>query len=308
MRRRAGPHRPPGGSRRAASASRSSWRGTAAIRASLPPVLRKALGRVRRVAVGLGRRIPRIVVVVGVVAVGAYAVNRLVLGDDEKTIAAAPLRVSVLAPGTFESAHPFAPYYVVPRTRFRDPSKLSRQARNKIVTQPESALAKGALAGSPQIVRLVLRATSGDPVTLEGVRFKVVSDARPLRGWFTALSGCAAAPVRRAQGDLDARRGAVRYVSAGGVVSPKLALEVTRSAPQVIELRATTKRRRVAWTADLALKDKDGNTSTVNVDDHGSPFRVTATSRSRGYEPVYGATGITSFERSRTLARGGSGC
>ena len=266
--------------------------------ASLPPVLRKAL-----------RRVPAVLVVLLALAGGAYVVDRLLLSEDESAAPApAPLRVSVMAPGSYESAHPFAPYYVVPRSRFRDPSRLSRVARNKITTQPESALSKGALPGSPQIVRLALRSTAADPVTVDGVRFRVVSDARPLRGWFTALSGCMATPLRRAQVELDARRPRVRYVSPNGVVSRDLALEVRRGAPQVIELRAAAKHHRVAWTAELSVKDGDGNTSTVPVDDGGEPFRVTAPSASRGYEPVYGATGITSFARSRSLARGGSSC
>jgi hypothetical protein len=56
------------------------------------------------------------------------------------------------------------------------------------------------------------------------------------------------------------------------------------------------------------VKDADGNTATVTVDDAGKPFRVTSASASRGYEPVYGATGITSFARSRSLSRGRSDC
>lgn len=253
------------------------------------------------------RRVPAVVGALVVLAAGAYAVDSLLLSGDGR-VASAPLRVTVMAPGTFESAHPFAPYYVVPRKRLRDPSELSRVARNKITTKPESALSKGALAGSPQIVRLALRSTSDDPVRVEAVRFRVVSKARPLPGWFTALSGCAAKPVRSAHGNLDSRRGAVRYVSASGEVSRKLGLEVRRGAPQVIELRAATKKRRVAWTAELSVKDGDGNSSTVSVDDGGKPFRVTSPSASRGYEPVYGPTGITGFSPSSSLARGGSRC
>lgn len=242
-------------------------------------------------------------------AAGAYAVDALLLSDDDvRAVAATTLRVSVLEPGTYESAHPFAPYYVVPRKRLRDPTKLSRVARNTITTQPESALSKGALAGSPQLVRLSLRSTAQDPVTVDGVRFRVISDARPLRGWFTALSGCMADPVRRAQGDLDSSTADVRYVSRNGVVSRNLALEVSASAPQVIELRASTRRRRVAWAAELTVKDDDGRTSTVSVDDGGEPFRVTSASASRGYEPVYGPTGITGFSRSDSLARDPSSC
>jgi hypothetical protein len=253
------------------------------------------------------RRIPAVLVVLLALAAVAFVIDELFVAEDE-TVAPTSLRVSVLAPGSFESAHPFAPYYIVPRTRFRDPSKLSRVARNKISTQPESALAKGALAGSPQIVRLALRSSADEPVTVDGVRFRVISDARPLRGWFTALSGCMAAPVRRAQTELDARRATVRYVDPKGVVSRDLALEVRRGAAQVLELRAAARHHRVAWTAELSVRDRDGNRSTVTVDDGGKPFRVTAPSASRGYEPVYGATGIKSFTRSRSLARGGSSC
>ncbi len=114
--------------------------------------------------------------------------------------------------------------------------------------------------------------------------------------------------MRRAQADLDARRPAVRYVDSNGVVSRRLALEVERSKPQVIELRAATARHRVAWTAELSVRDKHGHSSTVAVDDGGRPFRVTSARSSRGYEPVYGATSITSFKRSRSLARGSSRC
>ena len=252
------------------------------------------------------RKIARGVVVLCLVVGALYAVQTTFLTDDDDSIASNPLRVTVMGPGSYESAHPFAPYYVVPRKRFRDPSKLSRVARNKLTTKPESALAKGALAGSPQIVRLSLRST-GEPVTVEGVRFRVVSDARPLRGWFTALSGCTGKPVRRAQAELGSRR-AVRYVSVNGVVSRKFGLEIGRSAPEILELRAATRSRRVAWTAELMVTDDDGRTATVAVDDGGKPFRVTSTRASRGYEPVYGATGIIGFRPSRSLARGGSGC
>ena len=252
------------------------------------------------------RRAPKVLVLLCVVAGVAFAIDQVVLQDDE-TVASNPLRVAVLAPGSYESAHPFAPYYVVPRKRFRDPSRLSRVARNKITTQPESALAKGALAGSPQIVRLSLKSSADEPVIVEGVRFRVVSDARPLRGWFTAVSGCTAKPVRRAQAVLDSKR-AVRYVSRNGVVSRNLSLEVQRSSPQILELRATAQRRRFAWIAELTVRGPGDARSTVTVDDGGEPFRVTSARASRGYEPVYGATGITSFAPSRSPARGGSDC
>ena len=232
-----------------------------------------------------------------VVAAGAYAVKALALDDEPRGPVA--LRVQVLAPGTFASSHPYAPYYVIPRERVKDPSALSRPARNKLVTKPESALTKGAMAGSPQVVRVALRATTEVPVTVDAVRFLVVSDARPLRGWYTTLPGCDVKPVQRARARLDVKRPPVRYVGADGKPSRDLELELDREKPRVIELQARTAQRRVAWTAELSVRDDEGRSSTVRVSDRGKPFRVTPASASQGYRPIYGVSGIIGYERQR---------
>ncbi len=247
------------------------------------------------------RRAATVVVALCVIAGGAYAVKTLLLDDDDdaKAPAGPALEVRLLRPGTFAGAHPYAPYYVIPLKRFKDPSELTRLARNKLVSKPESALSKGALAGSPQIVRLSLRSASGDPVTVDGVRFDVVSDARPLRGWYTALAGCQVTPVPRARLSLDSRRGTVRYVGADDAGARTLALEVDRDTPRVLELQASTTRHRVAWTAELSVRDKDGRASTIVVDDGGKPFRVTSARSSQAYRPIYGASGIIGYARQR---------
>ncbi len=226
---------------------------------------------------------------------GAYAVKTLLLDDEDA--AAARLGVTVLPPGTFASAHPYAPYYVIPRKRFRDPSALTRLARNNLITKPESAVSKGAMAGSPQIVRLSLRAVSDEPVTVDAVRARVISDARPLRGWFTAEAGCQVEPVRRARLNLDRTRAAARYVGADERSSKTLSLAVSRTDPQVIELHAATRRHRVAWVAELTVRNADGDPSTITVDDGGKPFRVTSERSSRSYRPIYGQSGIIGYAR-----------
>ncbi|MBW3609176.1 MAG: hypothetical protein KY463_12630 [Actinobacteria bacterium] len=249
-------------------------------------------------------RAAKIVALVVVLAGGAYAVKTLLLDDDES--AAAPrISVSVLPPGTFAAAHRYAPYYVVPRKRFADPSKLTRTERNNLLTKPESALRKGALAGSPQIVRLSLRATSDDPVTVEAVRAKVISDARPLRGWFTASPGCVFEPVRRARLNLDSPRAATRYVGADKRSSKTLSFEIGRAEPQVVELQASTRDHRVAWVAELTVRNEDGDASTITVDDGGRPFRVTSERSSQSYRPIYGQSGIIGYARQKA---GFDGC
>ena len=248
----------------------------------------------RKVRSGL-RRLAPIAAGLLVLAGGAYAVKTLLLDEDK----AAPARigVSVLPPGTFASAHRYAPYYVVPRKRFRDPSKLTSLARNKLVTKPESAVGKGALPGSPQIVRLSLRGVTDEPVTVDAVRARVISDARPLRGWFTASPGCEVQPVRLAKLNLDAPRRAARYVAADKRSSKTLSLKLARRDEQVIELHAATRRHRVAWVAELIVRNADGDPTTITVDDNGKPFRVTSERSSRFYLPIYGQSGIIGYAR-----------
>jgi len=261
----------------------------------LPSLVWKGL---RRGGSGIKRRGRVVVGVLLLLAAGAYAVKTLLLDEDEKA-AAARLSVQVLPAGTFAAAHPYAPYYVIPRKRFTDPSKLTRLARNNLVTKPESAVGKGALAGSPQIVRLSLRSASDGPVTVDAVRAKVISDARPLRGWFTALPGCEFEPVQRARLNLDSERAAARYVGTGKRSAKTLSLEVGRTTPQVIELQAATKRHRVAWVAELTVRNSDGDPTTITVDDGGKPFRVTSERSSRSYRPIYGQSGIIGYARQK---------
>lgn len=260
-------------------------------------------GRVKRA----GKRLAQVVVVLLVAAAALLAVNELVLSDDEG-VGPPPVRVTVLAPGTFESAHPFAPYYVVPRSRVPSPAKLSRAAVNRFVTRPEAALGKGALPGSPQIVRLQLRSTTDDPVRVTAVRFRVVSDARPLRGWFTAQPACKFERAQVARVNLDSRRRRVRYVGGDGTSSRAIALALHRTRPAVLELQAATRRHRVAWTAELAVSRDGGPAQAVTVDDGGRPFRVTSPRASRGYAPLFGPTGIAGFARERAWDRGIRGC
>jgi hypothetical protein len=256
----------------------------------------------------VGKRLAQVGVVLLLAAAVVLVANELRASDDEPVSAPAPVRVRVLAPGTFESAHAYAPYYVVPRTRVASPSKLSRAATNRFVTRPEAALDRGGLAGSPQIVRLELRATTDDPITVDGVRIDLVRRTRPVKGWFTAQPACAFERVRVARVNLDSRRRTVRYVDTGGASSRTLALALDRSKPAVLELQATTKRRRVAWTAELSVSRDGGPSRTVTVNDGGKPFLVTSTRASRGYAPRFGATGISGFVRKRAWDRGVKGC
>ena len=265
----------------------------------------KGLKKVRFKKLGKrGVKVAGVLLVALVVVLVAYEIT----GSDDDGAGVAgppPVTIRVLPAGTFQAAHAFAPYYVVPDKRVASPADLSDAATNRFVTRPEAALSKGAQAGSPQIVRLELRSTTDDPVTIEGVSVDVVSDARPLKGWFTAQPSCTFERVRTARISLDARRPGVRYVDAKGASTRRLSLPLTQARPAVLELQAATRRKRVAWVARLAVSHDGAAAQTVIVDSGGGePFRVTAARDSRGYAPAFGATGISGFTRDRAWDRG----
>lgn len=255
----------------------------------------------------VGKRLALVGGALLVAAAALLGVSTLVFSDDAG-LDRAPVRAHVLGSGTFQAAHPFAPYYVVPRSRVATPARLSRAAKNRLFSRPAAALAKGALVGSPQVVRLQLRSTTDDPVEVDAVRFNVVSDARPLRGWFTAQPTCRFRRVPVARADLDSRRPTVRYVDESGRRSRTLALALHRTRPAVLELQAATSRRRVAWTALLSVRRGGGPAQTIAIDDGGRPFRVTSPRSSRGYTPLFGPTGIVGFARERSWDGGIPGC
>jgi hypothetical protein len=254
------------------------------------------LQRLKRIV----RKLAPVLGIAIVLAAGAYAIQRLLFGGKDEPAEAASVRVRVLATGTFTAAHPFAPYYVVPDRKLSGPAKLSPAATAKFVTAPETALQKGATDGSPQIVRIELRGQDDRPVTVEAVRVKVVSDARPLKGWFIASPGCGVErTVRVVNLNLDVARKRRR----------KLGIEVGRSDRKIVEIQASTRRHRVAWVAELTVTGDGRRPATITVDDSGQPFRVTSPTASRGYAPVYGATGITGFDRRRGWDNGvDTGC
>ena len=246
---------------------------------------RHRLTRLKRIA----RKLAPILGIAIVLAGAALLANQLLLGGDDPAEVPA-LRARVLAPGSFTAAHPYAPYYVVPDKRLSGPDRLSELATAKFVTAPESALEKGAMPASPQVVRFELRVQGDKPVTIQSVRARIVSDARPLKGWFIAAPGCTVERrVRVANLNLDV----------ASKRSRRIGIEVGPNDRRAIEIQASTRRRRIAWVAELTVAGEDDSSATITVDDSGEPFRVTSPTASRGFAPVYGATGISGFERRR---------
>jgi len=62
----------------------------------------------------------------------------------------------------------------------------------------------------------------------------------------------------------------------------RLALSVTRTDPEQVELHAITRNALVEWRARVFYSGPDGDGS-LTVDDNGRPFRVTTETSSAGY-------------------------
>jgi hypothetical protein len=212
---------------------------------------------------------------------------------------AAPLVVHVAAPGTFVPDHPYAPYYVIPRSRFpAGPNGISKQelaasGRTDTGVARGWLEAHGGIAGSPQIVRLELRGTADEPVTVTAIRPLIVKRSAPVRGWYVAAPGCGAVPVRIARINLDAANSAAEMWddSTGKKI---LALSVTRTETEQIELHADTSAA-VAWRAKVFYNGPKGDGSLI-VDDAGKPFQVTTETASNGYRPQPSAKALFTRE------------
>ena len=213
---------------------------------------------------------------------GESATKRVLAGSD------APLEIRVASPGTFVSGHLWAPYYVIPKDRVPGPEAISKadlsNLRDKRWVDEPWVEEHGGLAGSPDVVRLELRAKSDEPVTVTAIQPEVVSEQEPTDGWYIADPvGCGIEPVRFVNIDLDVSPPTVGYFEDDA--SPErqnLALSVTRTDAEQVELRASTRKATVEWRAKVFYSGPDG-AGSVTIDDEGQPFRVTTETSSDGY-------------------------
>lgn len=201
-----------------------------------------------------------------------------------------PLQIRVARSGTFFSGADFAPYDVIPVSRVAGPAVLTRaqlidQVGDEGVVDFGWAQEHGGVAGSPQVVRLEIRARTDEPVTITAIKAIVLRRRPPVDGWYVVSPSCGPEPVRAAEVDLDAPVPNVVYTSADGSTQGKeLAFTVTRTDLELIEIHAVTRSERVAWRAEVFYSGPNGDGS-IAVDDGGRPFVVTTERRSAGFSP-----------------------
>jgi len=243
--------------------------------------------RGRKVAVGL------VLAFVGGIGAAVFAMARNAGESATKKVFAgspgAPLQIRIEPAGTFISSHLWAPYYVIDKKSLSGPKAMSKteltELRDKSWVDEAWAKEHGGMAGSPQVVRLELRGKSDEPVTVTAIQPEVVSARPPLKGWYIAApSGCGVETIRFATIDLDASPPTVGYFKDDASPQARhLALFVTRTDAEQIELWASTRKATVDWRAKVFYSGPKGPGS-VTIDDGGQPFRVTTETSSDGYK------------------------
>jgi hypothetical protein len=201
----------------------------------------------------------------------------------------APLTVKILPRDSLEDTMVVLPYYVVPRGELPGPDAVGKSdLRSMGENTAESknwAAEHHAVDGSPQVVNLELRARSDEPVAVTGIKVHVLKKRPRVDGWFVApVTGCGVEPVRLALVDLDAAIPRVEfYESDASPEASRLALSVTRTDAELVQLIARTRKALVDWQAEVLYSGPDGDGSVI-VNDDGAPFRVSTEIGSTAYK------------------------
>ena len=199
----------------------------------------------------------------------------------------APIVVRVTPKGTFFGGTPMGHYYVVPKSESSGPEDLDpAELTGEHPLDFAFAQRHSAVEGSPQLVRLQLRAKGDEPVTINAIKVHVERRAPPVQGWYAVSGGCGGLETRTATIDLDSPNPEAQLLDETGAPNKRTTLFVTRTDIEQIELQASTKESMVDWTAELFYSGPDGDGS-IAVNDDGRPFRVTTETASDGYQLAF---------------------
>jgi hypothetical protein len=151
-------------------------------------------------------------------------------------------------------------------------------------------------------------ARNAEPVIITAIAPQIVARRRAVKGWYLASPGCGAEPLRLATFDLDRPTRFAGYVDTEGRESKTLAISVTRTDPEVIEIHATTRTALIDWRAKISYSAAGGD-GQITIDDVGRPFRVSTETASDGYSREFDDSGkVTVKRRHEWDGTGISGC
>ncbi|MYR44682.1 transcriptional regulator, partial [Streptomyces sp. SID5910] len=155
---------------------------------------------------------------------------------------------------------------------------VDRSPQNVLPPPPQQdavgwATAYGAVSANRQTVVLTVQGTGEETVVLEDLHVRVAS-SRPALDWnqYVMGNGCGGG-VDTASFDVALDLGTPTAVPVAG--QRDFPYKVTESDPEVFKVKAHTGGRDVSWYLELEWSSGDRH-GTLRVDDHGKPFRTSA--------------------------------
>ncbi|MGW3150939.1 helix-turn-helix domain-containing protein [Streptomyces sp. NPDC001177] len=152
---------------------------------------------------------------------------------------------------------------------------------------PGWATALGAIASDGQRVALTVQGTGSDVAVIESMYVRVVRSGPPL-AWnvYDMAVGCGGG-VETASFDIDLDAEQPTPVPKAG--QHGFPYSVSRSDPEVLYVTPHTNGHDVSWYLELQWSS-GGRQGTMQIDDHGKPFRTSAMTGRPQYEYPLGAT------------------
>ncbi|TWP48803.1 hypothetical protein FKR81_26255 [Lentzea tibetensis] len=143
------------------------------------------------------------------------------------------------------------------------------------------------VAGTSLSVSMTVHGLTDEAVVLEGARVEVVARRPPTSGgallWTGPICPCYLLPVRHYGADLDSPTLALKFYE-GEDGSAPFPYTVSRTAPEKIVVSATTREGDFDWRVHLSWTSGTSK-GELQVDDNGTPFRVTASKESKIFCP-----------------------
>lgn len=188
------------------------------------------------------------------------------------------------------TAHPLETPCEAPWVAPRSPSQIDALAAGSLPDNSRNwqtwRPAAGGASASPGKVEIFVKGKPGVDVFLTGLHVTVLDRRPPLMGTVVGAPCGDATEFRWLDVDLDyyPTRVIPHYDAELAVAAPsewrrtpiKFPYKISASASEGFLITARTKNCDCAWIAKLSWSSTDGRSDTIQIDDHGKPFRTTS--------------------------------
>jgi hypothetical protein len=166
----------------------------------------------------------------------------------------------------------------------RRPSQVPAPPGGRCRDRKQWAESIGAVDADFTRVHITLEGRTSGAVVIDGIRAEVIVRRPPLRGtWLVCPVGGAQASPRRVAVNLDRSPPTVQFLQSGDEpAATPLLFTLTQGQVETFYVQARTTKCDCSWKVIFELIER-GRRRQMVIDDHGRPFRTTATAGSAPY-------------------------